>query len=85
MPSQFEYLLNAMERAAQEEKPAEHGYAEKRRAVLDFVRDLEGRVERTLRPGTDRTKWPGHCQGCGASMSLGAVTHMAGCPMLGGR
>ncbi len=33
----FEYLLNAMELAASKEQPAKHGYAEKRRAVLDYV------------------------------------------------
>jgi hypothetical protein len=33
----FEYLLNAMEHAAAETHPAKHGYAEKRRAVLDYV------------------------------------------------
>jgi hypothetical protein len=33
----FTYLLNAMEQAAQAENPAEHGYAAKRKSVLDFV------------------------------------------------
>jgi hypothetical protein len=39
--SQFVYLLNAMERAAQAEFPAEHGYSDKRRAVLEYVAKLE--------------------------------------------
>jgi hypothetical protein len=30
----IEYLINAMERAGQEDKPAEHSYGEKRLAVL---------------------------------------------------
>lgn len=42
-PRAFEYLLNAMERAAQEENPAEHGYADKRSAVFAYVRNLESR------------------------------------------
>lgn len=37
----FEYLLNTMERAAQEANPAEHDYAAKRKAVFDYVRRLE--------------------------------------------
>jgi len=34
---QFEYLLNAMENAAQSASPALQGYGEKRKAVLDYV------------------------------------------------
>lgn len=40
----IEYLLNAMEHAGHADKPAEHGYADKRRSVLDAIRTL--RVER---------------------------------------
>ena len=40
MPRTFEYLLNAMEAAAQEQKPAEHEYGEKRRRVFQYVQDL---------------------------------------------
>ncbi len=41
MTTPFGYLLNAMEGAAHEKDPAAHGYKEKRRAVLDYVRRLE--------------------------------------------
>ena len=44
----FIYLLNAMERAAMEEHPAEHGYAKKREAVLRYVADLEAIRSATL-------------------------------------
>ena len=37
----FEFLLNAMERASQSKEPAKNGYAEKREAVLAYVRGLE--------------------------------------------
>lgn len=33
----FEYLLNAMEHAAQQPMPGKHQYAAKRKAVLDYV------------------------------------------------
>lgn len=36
----FTYKLNAMEWAAQADEPSKVGYAEKRQAVLDFVRKL---------------------------------------------
>lgn len=39
--TKFDYLLNALELAAQSDKPAEHGYAEARRALFAYVRDLE--------------------------------------------
>lgn len=39
--SNFDYLLNAFERASQADKPAEHGYAEKRRKLLEYVTKLE--------------------------------------------
>lgn len=42
----FGYLLNAMERAAQAENPAEQGYAEKREAVLDYVARQLSYIER---------------------------------------
>lgn len=45
----FEYLLNQMEHAAQQEKPADHDYAGKRRAVFAYVdateRLAEGRAD----------------------------------------
>jgi len=41
MTAQFGYLLNAMERAACEHKPAEHDYKGKRIAVLGYVSALE--------------------------------------------
>lgn len=51
--SPFVYILNAMEVASQAENPAEHGYGDKRRAVLDYVASLEKRVT-TLRETADR-------------------------------
>ncbi len=36
-PRAFEYLLNALERAGQEEEPSQHGYAAKRRAIFAYV------------------------------------------------
>lgn len=39
--TQFDYLLNALELAAQADQPAEHGYGEKRRALYAHVRELE--------------------------------------------
>lgn len=41
--TQFDYLLNAMEAAAQHENPADHGYAQKRQALYAYVRGLENR------------------------------------------
>lgn len=40
-PSKFDYLLNAFEAASQSDKPAEHGYGDKRRKLYAYVRDLE--------------------------------------------
>ena len=37
----FDYLLNAFEQASQADNPAKEGYAEKRRALLAYVRELE--------------------------------------------
>jgi hypothetical protein len=37
----FIYLLNAFEQASQADNPADHGYAEKRRALLEYVAKLE--------------------------------------------
>jgi hypothetical protein len=39
--SPFDYLLNAMEYAAQQDEPYKAGYASKRQAVLEYVRKLE--------------------------------------------
>lgn len=39
--TKFDYLLNAFELASQADKPAEHGYAERRRALFAYVRELE--------------------------------------------
>jgi len=46
MPRTFEYLLNAMEAAAQEQKPAEHEYGEKRRRVFQYVQYLFSNYQR---------------------------------------
>lgn len=40
----FEYLLNAMEDAGAKDNPVAHHYADKRRAVLDFVTSLRRRL-----------------------------------------
>ena len=39
--TQFDYLLNAMTEAGRHDKPAEHGYGAKRRALYAHVRELE--------------------------------------------
>ena len=44
MPRTFEYLLNAMDRAAMENHPAEHGYGAKRKAVLNYVSKLQSEL-----------------------------------------
>lgn len=44
--TQFDYLLNAFELASQASNPAEHGYAEKRRNLFAYVRELEARNRR---------------------------------------
>jgi len=40
-PTQFDYLLNAMEAAGLADKPAECGYGDKRKALFAHVRALE--------------------------------------------
>lgn len=42
--TQFDYLLNALEHAAQSDKPAAEGYGAKRAALFAYVRDLEARA-----------------------------------------
>lgn len=42
----IEYLLNAMEQAAQEDEPHKHDYAGKRVAVLAAIADLRKDAER---------------------------------------
>jgi hypothetical protein len=39
--SKFVYVLNTFEHASQAEEPARNGYAEKRRAVMEYVRNIE--------------------------------------------
>ena len=39
--SDFDYLLNAFEAASQSDKPAANGYANKRKALFAYVRELE--------------------------------------------
>lgn len=51
-PRAFEYLLNAMELAAHEENPADHGYKAKRAAVFAYVAKLaaeKAEAERLLK------------------------------------
>lgn len=50
--TQFDYLLNAMEAAAQHENPADHGYAQKRQALYAYVRGLENRPSPLATPDT---------------------------------
>jgi hypothetical protein len=42
--SHFELLLDAMELAAARQMPAKHGYAQKRRAVLEYVEWVEAKA-----------------------------------------
>jgi hypothetical protein len=49
----FVYLLNAMELAATMEKPADHGYGEKRTKVLGHVASLESELA-ALRAANER-------------------------------
>ena len=44
--TKFDYLLNAMQHAGQEENPAHAGYGDKRRALFEHVRALEKDAER---------------------------------------
>jgi hypothetical protein len=53
--TQFDYLLNAFERASQADKPAEHNYAGKRKALFAYVRDLEA-TDPALREALDKLK-----------------------------
>ena len=39
--TQFNYLLNAFERASQADRPVDHGYRQKREALIEHVRELE--------------------------------------------
>lgn len=39
--TQFNYLLNAFERASQADRPVDHGYRQKREALIAHVRELE--------------------------------------------
>lgn len=43
---QFHYLLNAFERAAQADKPADAGYAEKRTALIEHLSALNRDAKR---------------------------------------
>lgn len=54
MPRTFEYLLNAMEHAAQADKPSSLAYGAKRRAVFQHVQDLWDDYIRLLREKQDR-------------------------------
>jgi len=48
----FDYLLNAFEQASQADNPAKEGYAEKRRALLAYVRELE-----SCKQDAERYRW----------------------------
>jgi len=45
---EFEYLLNAMEHAGNQENPAQHDYFGKRQAVLKYVAASEQRVKEMM-------------------------------------
>jgi hypothetical protein len=45
MTTRFEYALNRFEYAAQAENPAEHHYADHRKALIQYVTELENRLE----------------------------------------
>lgn len=51
--TQFDYLLNAMEAARQQDNPAEHGYGNKRKALFVYVRGLEAAQAQPARVLTD--------------------------------
>ncbi len=61
--TQFNYLLNAFELATQAAEPAKYGYAEKRRALLAHVRELERKaaVADRLDAPPGRTPEAGQC------------------------
>lgn len=48
----FDYLLNAFEQASQADNPAKEGYAEKRRALIAYVRELE-----SYKQDAERYRW----------------------------
>jgi|JI10StandDraft_1071094.scaffolds.fasta_scaffold184261_5 hypothetical protein len=48
----FDHLLNAFEQASQADNPAKEGYAEKRRALLAYVRELE-----SYKQDAERYRW----------------------------
>ena len=47
-----DHLLNAFEQASQADNPAKEGYAEKRRALLAYVRELE-----SYKQDAERYRW----------------------------
>jgi len=49
----FEYMLNAMEYAGQQENPADYGYRQKREAVFAYVYDLECRANKLAQLAQD--------------------------------
>jgi hypothetical protein len=60
----FQYLLNAMENAASQKRPADHDYYGKRQAVLKYVADSELRVQE-LREALQFIANCKHPSGCG--------------------
>ena len=81
--SQFIYKLNAMEHASQADHPDKMGYADKRKAVLDYVVELEAEVARLrLPPDETMSAHPGcaYCMGAGTPVRPGQV-----CPECGDR
>jgi len=70
----FEYLLNAMVRAAHESEPVKHGYADKRKAVLAYVAHLESLAEARGRAVDAARDYVKLCRGEGLGyMSVGEV------------
>ena len=65
--SQFDYLLNAFERASQSNAPAMNGYAEKRKALIAYVRELELRPAPAPAPVADQI-----CSMCQRGQPCGA-------------
>ena len=64
----FDYLLKAFEQASQADNPGKEGYAEKRRALLAYVRELESYKQDAERYRWLRNRIPGsayriECQG----------------------
>ena len=55
--TQFDYLLNAMERAGQSHNPHREGYGDKRKALFAYVRGLEALAALSITPAPQPEKY----------------------------